>query len=127
MEFRIPSNVVCAESFKNKSILKPLPPEVKITRNFVTPTVAEFREILQNSTNSIIQNSAYSAEFKAIPYTIRKYTEFKKTTYGITYKQNSKNTLGATPASFHIGLFRREDSHRLIPSLAHFFPASATS
>ncbi len=32
---------------KNKSILKNLPPEVKILQNFVTPKVAEFREIWQ--------------------------------------------------------------------------------
>jgi hypothetical protein len=39
---------------KSKSILKNLPPEVM--RNFVTPKVAEFREIPWNSTNAIIQN-----------------------------------------------------------------------
>jgi hypothetical protein len=47
-------------------------------RNFVTQKVTEFHEIPRNSTNSVIRNSA---EFRAIPYTIRnfkKHTEFRK-------------------------------------------------
>ncbi len=67
-------NVVCDESFKNKSIFKNLPPDVSIIRNSVT---LKSRGIPRNSPNSVIQNSA---EFRAIPYTIRNIRNFKKHT-----------------------------------------------
>ncbi len=76
-EFRIPSNVICAESFKNLKHFKNQPPEIKILRNFVTPKVAEFPEIPWNSTNAVIQNSV---EFRAIPYTLRNIQNKKKRT-----------------------------------------------
>jgi hypothetical protein len=46
-EFRRPLNVICAESFKNKSIFKFNPLTLKLSGNFVIPKVVEFRRIGQ--------------------------------------------------------------------------------
>jgi hypothetical protein len=55
-------------------------------RNSVTLKVKEIRRIPEYG---IPRNSA---EFRAIPYTIRNIRN-KKKTYGIPYKRNSENTL----------------------------------